>query len=86
MSSSPEAKYQEAMRQAREAQDAHFTVTALKYAQERKQFGQPIGHFQMNQDMIAQMVELNRRRAVAKCQGVHNGNLVFEATITGMSV
>ena len=36
--------------------------------------------------MIAQMVELNRRRAVAKCQGVHNGNLVFEATITGMSV
>ena len=36
--------------------------------------------------MIAQMVEMNRRRAVAKCQGVHNGNLVFEAVITGMSV
>jgi 3-hydroxyacyl-[acyl-carrier-protein] dehydratase len=36
--------------------------------------------------MIARMVELNRRRAVAKCQGVYNGNLVFEATITGMSV
>jgi len=27
-----------------------------KYAMERQQFGQPIGHFQMNQDMIAQMV------------------------------
>jgi 3-hydroxyacyl-[acyl-carrier-protein] dehydratase len=36
--------------------------------------------------MIAQTVEINRRRAVAKCQGVHNGALVFEATITGMSV
>jgi 3-hydroxyacyl-[acyl-carrier-protein] dehydratase len=36
--------------------------------------------------MIAQMVELNRRRAVAKCQGVYNGNLVFESLITGMSV
>jgi len=36
--------------------------------------------------MLAQMVELNRRRAIAKCQGVLNGNLVFEATITGMSV
>ncbi|HEY5915609.1 MAG TPA: hypothetical protein VJA21_33915 [Verrucomicrobiae bacterium] len=34
MSSSAESKYQEAMRQAREAQDAHFTVTALKYAQD----------------------------------------------------
>ena len=28
---------------------------ALKYCSERKQFGQPIGEFQMNQDMIAQM-------------------------------
>ena len=36
--------------------------------------------------IIAQMVELNRRRAVAKCQGIYEGNLVFEATITGMSV
>ena len=36
--------------------------------------------------MIAQLMELNRRRAIAKCQGVHNGSLVFEATITGMSV
>jgi len=36
--------------------------------------------------MIAQTVEMNRRRAIAKCQGVHNGDLVFEATITGMSV
>ena len=36
--------------------------------------------------MIAQMVEINRRRAKANCQGVFNGNLVFEATVTGMSV
>lgn len=36
--------------------------------------------------MLAQMVELSRRRAVAKCQGIHNDVLVFEATITGMSV
>jgi glutaryl-CoA dehydrogenase (non-decarboxylating) len=27
----------------------------IKYANERKQFGKPIGEFQMNQDMIAQM-------------------------------
>ncbi len=27
----------------------------IKYAKERSQFGQPIGHFQMNQDMIAQV-------------------------------
>ena len=36
--------------------------------------------------MIAQTIEMNRRRAIAKCQGIHNGNLIFEATITGMSV
>ncbi len=36
--------------------------------------------------MLAKMTELSRRRAVAKCQGICNGNLVFEATITGMSV
>jgi glutaryl-CoA dehydrogenase (non-decarboxylating) len=29
--------------------------TSLKYCNERKQFGKPIGEFQMNQDMIAQM-------------------------------
>ena len=28
---------------------------AIKYCNERKQFGKPIGQFQMNQDMIAQM-------------------------------
>lgn len=28
----------------------------LQYANERQQFGQPIGKFQMNQDMIAQMI------------------------------
>jgi len=27
-----------------------------RYCNEREQFGQPIGHFQMNQDMVAQMV------------------------------
>jgi glutaryl-CoA dehydrogenase (non-decarboxylating) len=27
----------------------------IKYAKERNQFGQPIGHFQMNQDLIAQV-------------------------------
>ena len=36
--------------------------------------------------MIAKMVELGRRRAIADCQGISDGNLVFEATITGMSV
>jgi len=36
--------------------------------------------------MISQMVEINRRRAIAKCQGIHNGSLVFEATVTGMGV
>ena len=29
--------------------------TAIKYCNQRKQFGKPIGEFQMNQDMIAQM-------------------------------
>ncbi|MCL2647461.1 MAG: beta-hydroxyacyl-ACP dehydratase [Phycisphaerales bacterium] len=36
--------------------------------------------------MIARMVESTRRRCVAKCQGINNGTLVFEATITGMGV
>ena len=36
--------------------------------------------------MIAHMTELSRRRAVAKCQGIVDGTLIFEATITGMSV
>jgi 3-hydroxyacyl-[acyl-carrier-protein] dehydratase len=36
--------------------------------------------------LISQMLELPRRRAVGKCQGVCNGTLVFEATITGMAV
>jgi glutaryl-CoA dehydrogenase (non-decarboxylating) len=36
-----------------------------KYAMEREQFGQPIGLFQMNQDMIAQMVaEIEAARLV----------------------
>jgi len=36
--------------------------------------------------MIAQTIELTRRRAIAKCQGICNGTLVFEATVTGMPV
>ncbi len=36
--------------------------------------------------MIAQMVEIKRRRAIANCQGIVDGTLVFEATVTGMSV
>jgi 3-hydroxyacyl-[acyl-carrier-protein] dehydratase len=36
--------------------------------------------------MIAQIQGLTRRRAVAKCQGMCDGKLVFEATITGMSI
>ncbi len=48
----------------------------LKYCQERRQFGKPIGEFQMNQDMIAQMateIEASRllvyKAAWAKDQG-----------------
>ena len=36
--------------------------------------------------MIAKMTEITRRRAIARCQGICDGKLVFEATITGMSV
>lgn len=36
--------------------------------------------------MIAKMLELGRRRAVASCQGIYNDTLVFESLITGMSV
>jgi len=32
-----------------------YLDTAVKYCNQRKQFGKPIGEFQMNQDMIAQM-------------------------------
>ncbi len=52
-----------------------------KYAMEREQFGQPIGNFQMNQDMIAQLVaetEAARymvyRAAWQKDQGDLNNN------------
>jgi glutaryl-CoA dehydrogenase (non-decarboxylating) len=53
-----------------------------KYCSERKQFGQPIGQFQMNQDMIAQMAtEIDAARmlvykaAWAKDQGQLNNGL-----------
>ena len=37
--------------------------TVTKYCNERRQFGQPIGQFQMNQDMVAQMaVEIEAAR------------------------
>jgi glutaryl-CoA dehydrogenase (non-decarboxylating) len=55
---------------------------SLKYCNERKQFGKPIGRFQMNQDMIAQMVtEIEAARllvykaAWAKDQGRLNNGL-----------
>ena len=54
----------------------------VKYATERKQFGKPIGEFQMNQDMIAQMsaeIEAARllvyKAAWAKDQGRLNNGL-----------
>ncbi|MGE5256217.1 MAG: glutaryl-CoA dehydrogenase Acd [Hyphomicrobiales bacterium] len=56
--------------------------TVVKYAMERKQFGQPIGNFQMNQDMVAQMsAEIEAARLVvykaawAKDQGNLNNGL-----------
>jgi glutaryl-CoA dehydrogenase (non-decarboxylating) len=55
---------------------------SLKYCKERKQFGKPIGEFQMNQDMIAQMsaeIEAARllvyKAAWAKDQGNLNNGL-----------
>lgn len=55
---------------------------AIKYCNERKQFGKPIGQFQMNQDMIAQMsseIEAARllvyKAAWAKDQGRLNNGL-----------
>ena len=54
----------------------------LKYATERKQFGKPIGNYQMNQDLIAQMsteIEASRllvyKAAWAKDQGRLNNGL-----------
>lgn len=56
--------------------------TAIKYCNDRKQFGKPIGEFQMNQDMIAQMsteIEAARllvyKAAWAKDQGNLNNGL-----------
>ena len=55
---------------------------AIKYCNERKQFGKPIGQYQMNQDMIAQMsAEIEAARLVvykaawAKDQGRLNNGL-----------
>ncbi len=55
---------------------------ATKYCNDRKQFGKPIGEFQMNQDMIAQMATeidaarlLVYRAAWAKDQGQLNNGL-----------
>ncbi len=36
--------------------------------------------------IIAKMVDINRRRVIADCQGVCDGMLVFESNITGMPV
>ena len=56
--------------------------TVTKYCGERKQFGKPIGEFQMNQDMVAQMsaeTEAARllvyKAAVAKDEGRLNNGL-----------
>jgi glutaryl-CoA dehydrogenase (non-decarboxylating) len=56
--------------------------TVVKYCNERKQFGKPIGHYQMNQDLIAQMsteIEAARllvyKAAWAKDQGKLNNGL-----------
>ena len=56
--------------------------TVIKYCNERKQFGKPIGQFQMNQDMVAQMsteIEAARllvyKAAWAKDQGRLNNGL-----------
>lgn len=62
---------------------------ATNYANERKQFGQEIGKFQMNQDMIAQMVTdieaarmLVHRAAWQKDQGnLNNGYEVAQAKL-----
>ncbi len=59
-----------------------FLEIVTKYCNERKQFGKPIGNFQMNQDMIAQMateIEASRllvyKAAWAKDQGNLNNGL-----------
>jgi glutaryl-CoA dehydrogenase (non-decarboxylating) len=56
--------------------------TTIQYCNDRQQFGQPVGHFQMNQDMIAQMsteIEAARllvyKAAWAKDQGRLNNGL-----------
>jgi glutaryl-CoA dehydrogenase (non-decarboxylating) len=62
---------------------------AVQYCQERKQFGKPIGEFQMNQDLIAQMstdIEAARllvyKAAWAKDQGrLNNGLDVAQAKL-----
>ena len=56
--------------------------TVIKYCNERKQFGKPIGEFQMNQDMVAQMAteieaarQLVYKAAWVKDQGKLNNGL-----------
>ena len=36
--------------------------------------------------LIAKMVDMSRRRVIARCQGICDGTLVFESDITGMPV
>jgi len=63
--------------------------TVTKYANDRKQFGKPIGQFQMNQDMVAQMateIEASRllvyKAAWVKDQGkLNNGRDVAMAKL-----
>ncbi|MFC1895122.1 glutaryl-CoA dehydrogenase Acd [Thermodesulfobacteriota bacterium] len=52
--------------------------TTVKYCNQRKQFGKPIGEFQMNQDMIAQMsteIEAARLLVYRAGWGKDQGNL-----------
>lgn len=52
--------------------------TAIKYCQDRQQFGEPIGQFQMNQDLIAQMstqIEAARLLVYKAAWGKDQGNL-----------
>ncbi len=36
--------------------------------------------------LLASLMECNRRRFISRCQGVVNGKLVFDGTITGMTL
>ena len=47
--------------------------------------GEAGSHFVGALALLAKQIERNRRRFISKAQGVVNGKLVFETTITGMT-